>query len=353
VPNLRQFTALKILLFSFNSLKKLENETRLPATIEIVDFSDNEIELIGETFFAYFDHLKELYLDRNNLKHLQKITFTSNYLKVVSMEACQMEAFDEIRFDSSQALFLDKLTLSKNLLQAFPNLIGNLKEVKSFHLAGQKDQSPRLLVSKLSYLVDHFKDRKIGHLDLRNNSLSEIVCDVHSALPFESVDLSHNNLDKNFLICLLNRAENGRSDSIEIEFWPQLKRDILLECPDLLEHKSSNVKFKHCPKLDYNRVIKDAVCEDLLKHFEHKHCLNSNLLLHLSDYETNEEEGGSKEAAKGGGFFATLKGLFASLHQKATSSSVFSQANLLFLPMFLSFLLPCFSSFFVWLKLEF
>lgn len=114
------------------------------------------IEFVSERFFARFEHLKVVQLDKNLLHYIDTLYFASNHLTRLGFYNNKLTTFNRLVFlnDDPNAIKNLNLNLNVNYLRRLPRFYGNISGIDSIWMVLQKNDS-------LAVLEDRFFDNSM------------------------------------------------------------------------------------------------------------------------------------------------------------------------------------------------
>ena len=180
IPNqITEFKNLKTLDLSFNKISKIDINTKLPNSLEILLLSNN---LLTEFNLIYLENLKSLSLSNNNLKSINE----------------NIGKFSE----------LFQLHLDGNKLEEIPNSIGNLKNLYWLHIDGNQLTTLPKNIGKL---------KTLQALIATNNNITFIPVSILKLKNLTAIELSHNKITTVPKELLFSNLENINLSNNNIE----------------------------------------------------------------------------------------------------------------------------------------
>lgn len=159
LPEIYSLDRIESLNLRENKLTRLVNDNTLPYSITSLDLCQNLIESIEENFFVPMKHLKNLLVDENRIRVIDRLVFTSEQLKFISISQNDLRTLNEIHLNTSRNVTINELRLTRNSLDKLPIFTGSIRMIKRLNLRSN-------LFHKLEL------NSNVSMLDLTYNNLS-------------------------------------------------------------------------------------------------------------------------------------------------------------------------------------
>ena len=223
--DLSSLHSLRLLAVTFNRLANLtmhHDLNLLPTrSLEILDLSHNELELVEGDLFSMFFKLRELYLLANRIRHIERISLASAHLTCVDLSRNRLSGLPLLVTNSNAHLLqIDLLDMSEQREQQF-----------SFELQ-------RGAMSKLRIETLNLSACGLGTL---NRNFSKFLQDLGNSssdsVQVEFLDLTRNSFYF-YSLCefgISNMKAAAKSSATRVKLFPQQRaqNSDVLKCADL------------------------------------------------------------------------------------------------------------------------